>query len=127
MTTIQRAPIDTARSVLDAIDKGELEAVIDMVIADDVHFHFGNFEPTSTRAGFLATVQAVGASIAGIRHEVVDVWEPEAGAVVVTSDVHYRRVDGQELTLPACSVFRVREGLVHDYRVYMDINPVLAP
>lgn len=127
MTTIPRTPTDTARSVLDAIDNGDLEGVIDTVLAEDVHVRFGNFEPTSTRAGFLATVQASGASIAGIRHEVFEVWEPEAGAVVVTSDVHYRRVDGQELTLPACSVFRVRDGLVHDYRVYMDINPVLAP
>jgi hypothetical protein len=26
--------------------------------------------------------------------------------------------------LPCCNVFRLRDGFVADYRVYMDINPV---
>lgn len=43
------------------------------------------------------------------------------------TDVHYQRLDGAELTLPCCNVFRFREGLIHDHRIYMDINPVIAP
>jgi hypothetical protein len=28
------------------------------------------------------------------------------------------------IALPCCKVFRLRDGLVADYRVYMDIAPV---
>jgi hypothetical protein len=42
-------------------------------------------------------------------------------------DVYYRRLDGRELTSPCCNIFRVDNGLVDDYRIYMDVNPVLAP
>ena len=40
-------------------------------------------------------------------------------------DVYYRRLDGRELTLPCCNLFRVRDGLVDTYVIYMDVNPVL--
>jgi len=49
------------------------------------------------------------------------------GTVIATMDVYYRRLDGQELNLPCCNVFRVRSGAVYDYLIYMDVNPVLAP
>jgi limonene-1,2-epoxide hydrolase len=38
-----------------------------------------------------------------------------------------RRLDGRELNLPCCNVFGVHDGVVNDYRIYMDVNPVLAP
>ena len=47
--------------------------------------------------------------------------------VVALMDVHYRRLDGGELNLPCCNVFGVRDGVVNDYRIYMDVNPVLEP
>jgi ketosteroid isomerase-like protein len=43
--------------------------------------------------------------------------------VIAELRVHYRRLDGAELTLPCCNVFRLRDGAVADYRVYMDITP----
>jgi ketosteroid isomerase-like protein len=48
------------------------------------------------------------------------------GTVVAVMTVHYERLDGQKLSLPCCNLFRTRDGRVHDYRVYMDINPVFA-
>jgi ketosteroid isomerase-like protein len=49
-----------------------------------------------------------------------------AQAIAVAPLHHYTRLDGAELTLPCCNVFRVRDGAVADYRVYMDIAPVYA-
>jgi hypothetical protein len=46
--------------------------------------------------------------------------------VIAELDVHYQRLDGRRVTLPCCNVFRVRDGLVSDYRVYLDIGPVYA-
>lgn len=42
-------------------------------------------------------------------------------------DVYYRRLDGRELNLSCCNVFRVRDGLVETYLIDMDLNPVIAP
>lgn len=66
------------------------------------------------------------ASLAGLRHEFTALWEPEPGTAVALLEVHYRRHDGRELTLPCCNVFRVRDGLIADYRIFMDITPVNA-
>ena len=52
--------------------------------------------------------------------------EPEPGTVVAELRVTYRRHNGAELTLPCCNIFRLRESLVDDYRIYMDVNPVFA-
>ncbi|MFD5272190.1 nuclear transport factor 2 family protein [Streptomyces sp. NPDC058335] len=127
MMAIQRTPTKTVRSLFTAIDDGNFVSEIDTLVAEDVYFRFGSTEPQSTKAALVGTMEAVGGAIDGIRHDINALWEPEPGTVVVTCDVHYRRSDGRELTLPCCNVFRVRDGLVHDYRIYMDINPALAP
>ena len=46
--------------------------------------------------------------------------------MIAITDVHYERLDGRELNLPCCNVFRVRNGCVDKYLIYMEINPVLA-
>ena len=124
MTTMQSTPTATARTLISAIDTGDLDT-IGTVIADD--FRFGNADPTDTKADFAASAQAFLGSLAGIRHDIQNIWEVGKDTVVCVIDVHYRRRDGGEFTLPCCNVFRVRDGLIHDYRIYMDINPVTAP
>lgn len=126
MTTTHATPNVTVRTLLSAIDAGDVDT-IGTLIADNVCFRFGNADPTDTKADFAATAQAFLRSLAGIRHDIQDLWEVGDGTVVCVMDVHYRRRDGRELTLPCCNVFRVRDGLVHDYRIYMDVNPVTGP
>jgi hypothetical protein len=46
--------------------------------------------------------------------------------VIAEMNVRYERLDGRKVTLPCCNVFRVRDGLVSDYRVYVDLGPVYA-
>lgn len=126
MTTTRTTPADTVRAVFSAIDASDFDSVA-ALLADDVHFRFGNFDPTETKAGFATFAQGMQSAIRSIRHEIHHLWEVEPGTVVAAMDVHYQRADGQSVTLPCCNVFRVRDGLVHDYRIYMDVNPVLAP
>jgi limonene-1,2-epoxide hydrolase len=116
----------TVRVLLKAVDEADF-ALIEALTAEDVHFRFGNADPTETRSELLAAARSFRAGIAGLHHDVVDLWEFGGGVVVATMDVAYRRLDGRELNLPCCNVFRVVSGLVRDYRVYMDVNPVLAP
>ena len=38
--------------------------------------------------------------------------------------MRYTSLDGGEVTLPCCNVFRLRDGLVAEYRSYIDATPV---
>lgn len=44
--------------------------------------------------------------------------------LIAELDVHYARLDGGEVILPCCNVFRLHEGLVAEYRSYIDATPV---
>jgi hypothetical protein len=44
------------------------------------------------------------------------VWS-DRDALIAELEVDYTRLDGRELTLACCTVFRLRDGLVADYRV----------
>jgi ketosteroid isomerase-like protein len=46
--------------------------------------------------------------------------------LVTELDVHYTRLDGGQVTLPCCNVFRLRDGSVAEDRSYIDATPVYA-
>ena len=48
----------------------------------------------------------------------------DGDAAIVEFDVHYTRHDGDVVTLPCCNVFRLRDGLIAEYRSYIDATPV---
>jgi ketosteroid isomerase-like protein len=117
MTTADEE-VDTAaaravREILAAIDSGDVDALCRHV-TEDVRFQFGNAEVITGRSAFEAASLAFVQSITAIRHELLDLWEVEGGTVIAV------------MSLPCCNLFGTRAGRVHDYRVYMDINPVFA-
>jgi ketosteroid isomerase-like protein len=126
MTDKPGAHGDLVRTLIRAVDDADHNAIAALT-ADEVHFRFGNAAPTSTRSELLAAAQSFRDAIADLHHTILDLWEVGDGMVVALMDVNYRRLDGSELTLPCCNVFGVRNGVVNDYRIYMDVNPVLAP
>ncbi|MDT5094923.1 MAG: hypothetical protein QOH60_4286 [Mycobacterium sp.] len=125
MTTAQPTDSDLIRTLIRAVDAGD-DAGIAALTAAQVHFRFGNAEPTDTREELVAAAGAFRKSIAGLRHSILDLWEVDDGTVIAIMDVHYERLDGRELDLPCCNVFRVRNGCVDKYLIFMDVNPVFA-
>ena len=122
----ESSPLDLVRTLIRAVDAADHDGIATRT-ASDVHFRFGNATPTDTQAELLAAAQSFRDVIADLRHTILDLWEVGDGMVVALMDVYYRRLDGRELTLPCCNVFGVHNGVVDDYRIYMDVNPVLAP
>jgi ketosteroid isomerase-like protein len=122
--TLTVSPSDYARDLFAALDARDVQALA-ALMTDDVHLRLGNAEPVKGKQAFIAASEAFNASVTAVRHHVLHVWN-DGDALVAQLDVHYTRLDGQELTLPCCNVFRLRDGLVADYLVYMDINPVYA-
>lgn len=105
----------------DATDIAGLAALA----TDDVRLQIGNSPVVVGKAAFVESLEAFVASVASFDHTVTSLWT-DREALIAELQVHYTRLDGRELTLPCCNVFRLRDGLVADYRVYMDINPVYA-
>ena len=81
----------------------------------------GAFAPYFDRciAGFFA-------SLKGLRHEIHSVWTVDGDVVITEMTVHYERLDGQQISLPCANIFRLRDGLIADYRIFMDVAPLFA-
>jgi limonene-1,2-epoxide hydrolase len=110
------------RKVFAALDKQEVGPLADLV-TDDIRLRLGNQPTTRGKRAYVAAVESFLVSVTSFRHEILNLWG--AGhAVIAELNVHYVRLDGAEVSLPCCNVFELRDGLVSDYRSYIDINPV---
>jgi ketosteroid isomerase-like protein len=118
------SPEDLVRGVFAALDAKD-PAAVSARMTHDVRMRLGNADLVEGKAKFREATAAFVASITAIRHEITSIWNVD-DVVIAELDVHYQRLDGRRVTLPCCNVFRVRDGLVSDYRVYLDIGPVYA-
>jgi ketosteroid isomerase-like protein len=122
MAMSQLIEFDHVRRMFAAFDAKEVAALADLV-TDDVTLRLGNAPMVQGKSTFVAEVAAFLGSVAGFRHEFLNLWR--AGHTVIAEfDVHYTRLDGGMVTLPCCNVFKLRDGLVSEYRSYMDATPV---
>ena len=117
-------PTDLIHSVFTALDAKDTAAV-GAQMTEDVRLRFGNADVVEGKAAFLEASATFVASVKATTHEVHSMWSID-DVVIAEMDVHYERQDGGRVTLPCCNVFRVRDGLVSDYRIYVDIAPVYA-
>ncbi len=125
MTDTPRPHSDLIRTLIRAVDDADLHTIAALT-SNNVHFRFGNADPTDSQAELIEAARSFRDAIADLRHTILELWEVDEGTVIGLMDVYYRRLDGHELNLPCCNVFRVHDGVVDDYRIYMDVNPVLA-
>jgi ketosteroid isomerase-like protein len=113
-----------ARAIFEAFDAKDVSA-LSALMTDDVRLRLGNAETVDGKSAFAEAVNAFFASVAGFRHDVIDVWS-DGDTLIAELDVHYTRLDGRQVSVPCCNVFRLRDGSVADYRTYIDVTPVYA-
>ncbi len=112
------------RDLLAATDAGD-EAASDALLADDVRFRFANGAVVDGKAALIAGRGAFRDAIAGMHHEIVSITESD-DVIVAELIVTYTRRDASTVAVPCCDVFRLRGGLVVDYRIYIDVGPVFT-
>jgi ketosteroid isomerase-like protein len=117
-------PAEQAARVFAALDAKDVETLV-CLVSEDVRLRLGNAEEVKGNIAFAQAARESAGSIAATHHRLVNVWH-DGDALICQLEVQYTRHDGREVTLPCCNVFRVRNGLVVDYQVYMDISPVYA-
>lgn len=111
--------------VLKTIDTKQAAAIGEL-FAPNGRLVFGNNDPATGRAAIVAGLSDFLSTIQGLEHRLLNEWTVGTDTVVET-DVIYERLDGKRVTVPAASRWRVRgDGLIEDYRVYIDLAPVYA-
>jgi len=114
--------LDRAFALVDSMD---IDAYLAMYTPDG-RFTFGNAPAAEGKDAVRAGLEAFYGSIAGMSHAFVGKWwaEPEVG--IVEAVVTYTRKDSSTISLPVTTIYRLRDGLAADVRVFMDVNPLFA-
>ncbi|UBU17098.1 nuclear transport factor 2 family protein [Nonomuraea gerenzanensis] len=117
--------VNAIRRVFEVVDSFDAEAFA-RLLAEDATLVFANAEPLVGRAAIAAGIGEFFGTIGGLRHRVIRTWEAGDDSIAET-EVTYRRLDGKDVTVPAVSIWRTRsDGLITDYRIYIDLAPVYA-
>jgi ketosteroid isomerase-like protein len=94
-------------------------------LTEDVVFRFANAEPVLGRVAVRDAVSGFFATIGGLTHHVLNVWEV-ADTTIVQTDVEYVRGDGGHVTVPNADILTFRGDLVSSWLIYIDLAPVYA-
>ena len=93
---------------------------------EDVTMRFGNAPELHGRAACRQTWADFTQLVDGVSHHVVHQWNVN-GTTVAQTDVTYTRKDGQAVTVPVVTIYKTGDdGLITDYRVFLDLSPVFA-
>jgi ketosteroid isomerase-like protein len=123
-TEAATAAFDYATEVYEAVDSKD-EQQLARFLSENCTFVYANSEPVIGRNNIAASSRNFMALIAGIRHQLLDVWAI-SDVIVSRLEVTYTRKDGSILTVPAVTIWRVRNRQIEDYRIYIDVAPLFA-
>ncbi len=110
---------------------GELFGAIDVqdvdrflaCIAPDARFRFGSASAVVGHEAIAEAVRGFFGTIAGLEHTITNTLA--AGSkLMCEGSVTYTRTDRSRISLPFVNVFEFEQGLISDYRIYIDIAPL---
>jgi ketosteroid isomerase-like protein len=112
------------RKVLDSVDAQDTEAFLGF-FEEDAQFRFGSAPAVIGKEAIQGAVDGFFVSIRALRHEILETWS-DAGTVICQGQVTYTRTDESQVTLPFVIIWRMRGGLVKEYLIYIDIQPLYS-
>ena len=118
------AAFDFASEVYEAVDSKH-EQRLARFLTENCTFVYANSEPVVGREYIAESSKNFMALIAGIKHQLLDVWAFD-NVIVSRLEVTYTRKDASTLTVPAVTIWRMRDGQIDDYRIYIDVAPLFA-
>jgi limonene-1,2-epoxide hydrolase len=122
--TTTTPPQFSVAALLGAIDAMDVDGFV-AHLAEDVRFRFGNGAAVTGREAVRNAVCGFFTTVRGLRHEILTECT-DGDLRVLETAVTYTRLDGADVTLPVVSVVGLRDHLVTDYRIYVDLAPVYA-
>jgi uncharacterized protein len=119
---------DWARSFFATIDSGDLEEIAAR-FAPDIRLAMGNGAASEGREAAREAFGQMAGTVKSTRHDILGVWrgsDADIEVVSVEANVTYTLAD-RDVTVPVTSTLRLRDGLVTDYRIFIDTTPVFGP
>jgi ketosteroid isomerase-like protein len=110
--------------VCKAVDSKD-EQQLARFLTEECTFVYANSDPVIGRDNILAQSKNFMALIADIKHQLVEVWAID-DVIVSRLNVTYTRKDGSTLTVPAATIWRMRNKQIHEYRIYIDVAQLFA-
>jgi ketosteroid isomerase-like protein len=108
-----------------ALDRGDVPTYLEY-LSEDASLRFGNNDPVVGRAAIKASLDEFYTTFRWVRHDHVATWTGTDGAAV-EADVTYERHDGSHVHVHAVTICRFDgDGLVADYRIFVDLAPLFA-
>mgnify|MGYP001574580600 FL=1 len=104
---------------IDAMDTGKFLGFL----ADDASFRFGNADPAVGKETIKKAVSDFFGIINGLSHNIINIWEVD-DTIICQGEVTYTKKDGSKITLPFVNIFKMKDNLIKDYLVYIDIGPL---
>lgn len=94
-------------------------------MTEDARWTFGNAETVVGREDIRKATDGFLTQIESLSHEITGLWE-QGDTAIAEFMVTYTRRDGKVVRVPAANIFRIEDGLIKDFRIYMDVAPVFA-
>jgi ketosteroid isomerase-like protein len=113
-----------AKSVYEAVDSMD-ETNLAEFLTDECTFTFANAKPVVGRAAAAEASRAFMSLIAGIKHEINDVWGVD-DTIITRLTVIYTRKDKKKMSFPGVTIWRVEGKQISDYRIYIDNTPLFT-
>lgn len=107
-----------------AIDAQDTDGFL-ACLTKDAKFRFGSAPAVSGHDAIRGAVDGFFGTVAGLRH-VVSKSVAAGPTIFCEGEVTYTRHNGSRITLPFVDVFEIEEGLISDYKIYVDIAPLYA-
>ncbi|MGC8561804.1 MAG: nuclear transport factor 2 family protein [Thermoplasmata archaeon] len=95
------------------------------LMTDDVKFMFSNGNLSTGRDAVVTGLNYLFSKISALRHDVTGIFENKEG-YAVEAVANYTMKDGNVISLPVVSVMKYRGSKIYDYRIYMDISPIMT-
>ena len=107
-----------------AIDSMDADKFVTF-LTEDAQFKFGNNPKVVGKEAVKKAVKDFFSSINGLSHKVINTWS-HPDTVICQGEVTYTRKDDSKVTIPFVNIFGMKENLVKDYWIYIDVAPLFA-
>lgn len=111
------------RGMFAAIDSQDASSFASY-LADDAIFRFGSAPPVQGKDAIAAAVSGFFSTIAGCTHAIAKTVV-DGDTLVCEGKVTYERHDGSTVTLPFADILEYDGELIANYKIYIDIGPLL--
>jgi len=94
-------------------------------LTEDAGFKFGNAPVVTGKEAIKKSVQDFFSTINGLSHKLTNTWTQQ-DSIICQGEVTYTRKDEKKVTIPFVNIFNMKEDLVKEYLIYIDVGPLFA-